>query len=59
MPKPATAAFNGATACDIGVLASSGQKPGRHAFSAPSISPLKKSFWAKLKATMPGATTIM
>jgi hypothetical protein len=32
---------------------------GRHAFSAPSISPLKKSFWAKLKATMPGATTIM
>ena len=27
-------------------------------FSAPSISPLKKSFCANAKATMPGTTTI-
>ena len=28
-------------------------------FSAPSISPLKNSFWAKAKAMMPGVTTMM
>ena len=27
-------------------------------FSTPSISPLKNSFWAKVKATMPGVTTM-
>ena len=44
---------------DAGRAFASERRVAGYPFTTPSIRPLKKSFWAKVKAMMPGNTTIM